>query len=441
MKIIDGLVKFRRMLMERSSKTYQTLVGILKSELVPAMGCTEPIAIAYAAAKAREVLGQMPEKIVVECSGNIIKNVKGVIVPTTKDMKGIDTSAILGSIVGGSSRKLEVLTAVKPADIQKTKELLEANICETRILEGSCNLHVIVRSYCGSNSSLVEIADGHTNIVRVERNGEVIYSAERKIGNDNAPAPERSLLNMRDIYEFASTVDIEDVREILLRQIDLNMKIAQEGLTHSYGVNVGSCLLKYYGSDDVKVMAKALPAAGSDARMSGCVYPVVINSGSGNQGLTVSLPVVVYARYLGVGEEKMLRALVLSNLTAIHQKTGLGKLSAYCGAVSAACGSGAAISYLYGGDFNTISRTITNTLGNVSGIVCDGAKPSCAAKIASAVDAAIMAHYMAQEEKVFNPGEGIITGDIEHTIQNIGRLGRDGMRTTDLEILNMMIGK
>ncbi|MEG0441033.1 MAG: L-serine ammonia-lyase, iron-sulfur-dependent, subunit alpha [Oscillospiraceae bacterium] len=422
-------------------KIYDTYVAILGEELIPALGCTEPIAIAYAAAKAREVLGAMPEKIVVECSGNIIKNVKGVIVPTTGDMKGIDTSAILGSLLGGSYRKLEVLTAATPEDILKTRALLATNMCEVKLLEGVATLHVIVHSSCGADSATVEIADGHTNIIRVEKNGEVQFSGAEKAQAGGSTVADRKLLNMRDIFEFANTVNLDDVRDVLKRQVDLNLLIAQEGLTNPYGVNVGSCLLKYYDKDDVKIMAKALPAAGSDARMGGCVLPVVINSGSGNQGMTVSLPVVVYARALKVSDDMLYRALVMSNLTAIHQKTGLGKLSAYCGAVSAACGSGAGISYLHGMNFEQISRTITNTLGNVSGIVCDGAKPSCAAKIASAVDAAIMAHYMSEDESVFGAGEGIVTEDVEHTIRNVGRLGRDGMKSTDVEILNMMIGK
>ena len=365
---------------------YEEYIAILKEELVPALGCTEPIAIAYAAAKAREILGKLPEEIVVSCSGNIIKNVKAVIVPTTGDLKGIETSAILGAVGGNAEKKLEVLVDVTDEDLKK--------------------------------------------------NGQVIFSKEMEA--DSAASTDRTLLNLKDIYEFAQTVKIDEIKDLIDRQLAYNMSIAKEGLTKSYGANVGATILKYYG-DDVRNRAKALPAAGSDARMNGCVLPVMINSGSGNQGMTVSLPVAVFADYLFADKEKEYRALVLSNLVAIYQKNELGKLSAYCGAVSAATGAGAGIAYLHGADFDTIAETITNTLANVSGIVCDGAKASCAAKIASSVDAAIMAYYMAAEHRGFQSGEGLVKKDVEATIKSFGRMGREGMRSTDVEILKIML--
>ena len=415
---------------------YEEYLAILKEELVPALGCTEPIAIAYAAAKAREVLGKMPESITVKCSGNIIKNVKAVIVPTTGDMKGIETSAILGAVGGNPDKKLEVLVDVTDEDLALTRKLLKEKICHVELLEGVSNLQIIVELKAEEDTSLAEIAFAHTNIVRLEKNGKIIFSKEKKA--ESAATTDRSLLNLKDIYEFAQTVEIDDIRDLIDRQLAYNMSIAREGLTKKYGANVGATILKYYG-DDVRNRARALPAAGSDARMNGCVLPVMINSGSGNQGMTVSLPVAVFADYLLADKEKEYRALVLSNLAAIYQKNELGKLSAYCGAVSAATGAGAGIAYLHSADFDTIAETMTNTLANVSGIVCDGAKASCAAKIASSVDAAIMAYYMAAEHRGFRNGEGLVKENVEATIKSFGRMGREGMRSTDVEILKIML--
>ena len=420
--------------MEKHS--YEEYLEILKEELVPALGCTEPIAIAYAAAKAREILGKMPESITVGCSGNIIKNVKAVIVPTTGDLKGIETSAILGAIGGNPDKELEVLVDVTDEDLRLTRKLLKEKICHVELLEGVSNLQIIVELKAGEDTALAEIAFSHTNIVRLEKNGEVLFRKEKKA--ENAATTNRSLLNLKDIYEFAQTVKIEEIQALIDRQLAYNMSIAREGLTKKYGANVGATILKYYG-DDVRNRARALPAAGSDARMNGCVLPVMINSGSGNQGMTVSLPVAVFADYLYADKEKEYRALVLSNLAAIYQKNELGKLSAYCGAVSAAAGAGAGIAYLHGADFDTIAETMTNTLANVSGIVCDGAKASCAAKIASSVDAAIMAYYMAAEHRGFRSGEGLVKEDVEATIRSFGRMGREGMRSTDVEILKIML--
>lgn len=419
-----------------NQQVYSEYLAILKEELVPALGCTEPIAIAYAAAKARDTLGAMPEEMVVRCSGNIIKNVKAVIVPTTGDMKGIETSAVLGAVGGNPDKKLEVLVDVTDEDLVMTRKLLKEKICRVELIEGVSNLQIIVEMRKGEETSLVEIAFSHTNIVRIEKNKEVLFSKSMEAGS--ATETDRSLLNLKDIFEFVQNVAIEDVKKLLDRQVAYNLNIAEEGLHKDYGAHVGATILKYYG-EDVRSRARALPAAGSDARMNGCVLPVMINSGSGNQGMTVSLPVVVYADHLQATEDAKYRALVLSNLIAIYQKNELGKLSAYCGAVSAATGAGAAIAYLHGADFDVITETMTNTLANVSGIVCDGAKASCAAKIASSVDAAIMAYYMAADNHGFKSGEGLVKEDAEATIKSFGRMGREGMRSTDIEILKIML--
>ena len=417
-------------------QVYREYLEILKEEVVPALGCTEPIAIAYGAARAREILGALPEEIVVCCSGNIIKNVKAVIVPTTGNMKGIETSAVLGAVGGDAAKKLEVLADVTDEDLERTRRLLKEKICRVELLEGGSNLQIIVKMQTGGESSLVEIAFSHTNIVREEKNGRILFAKEREASQ--AAATNRSLLNLKDIHTFVQEVDIEEIRGLIDRQVICNMDIAEEGLKKNYGANVGATILKYYGND-VKSRARALPAAGSDARMNGCVLPVMINSGSGNQGMTVSLPVAVYAEELKSPEDTAYRALALSNLVAIYQKNELGKLSAYCGAVSAAAGAGAGIAYLHGACYETIAETITNTLANVSGIVCDGAKASCAAKIASSVDAAILAYYMAADHCCFQSGEGLVKGDAEATIKSFGRMGREGMRSTDVEILKIML--
>ncbi|MEL7648730.1 MAG: L-serine ammonia-lyase, iron-sulfur-dependent, subunit alpha [Sedimentibacter sp.] len=415
---------------------FENFIDILKEELVPALGCTEPIAIAYAAAKAKEVLGEFPEKITVECSGNIIKNVKGVTVPATNNLKGIDVSAVLGAVGGNASKKLEVLTEVTADDVEKTKELVNSGICRIKHIKNVENLYINVILESQGHESSVTISNGHTNIVKIMKDGIVLL--ENNDTDVQESKIDKSNLNIKNIYEFAETVDVNLLKDVLDKQIEYNTRIAEEGLKNKYGANVGESLLKYYG-DDVKVLAKAYAAAGSDARMSGCTLPVVINSGSGNQGITVSIPIIVYAKHLNVGSEKLYRALTLSNLIAIHQKKGLGKLSAYCGAVSAACGAGAGIAYLHGESFEIITRTITNTIANVSGIVCDGAKPSCAAKIASSVDAAIMGYHMAINGNTFACGEGLVKDDIEDTIDSICKMGKDGMKETDIEIINLMI--
>ncbi len=417
---------------------YSEYLQILKEELIPALGCTEPIAIAYASAKAKEVLGEEPLHITARCSGNIIKNVKGVIVPTTGNLKGVEASAILGAVGGNAEKQLETLSDVKPRHIALTRELIKKNFCSVELIEGVSNLDIIIEMKGENHTSLVEIVYTHTNICRIEKDGTVLL--DNKNNPNHGSSIDRNVLNLNDIFTFVDKVKVDDVKDMLDTQINYNLSIAKEGMRKGYGANVGPTLLKHYG-ETVEVLAKALPAAGSDARMNGCVLPVVINSGSGNQGMTVSLPIVVYAEYLKSSDEERYRALVLSNLIAIYQKNGLGKLSAYCGAVSAAAGAGAGIAYLHHSSKKVIEATIVNTLANVSGIVCDGAKASCAAKIASALDAAEMAFFMAREEHTFPSGEGLVQDNTEGTIASFGRMGRVGMKSTDVEILNIMIGK
>lgn len=422
--------------MERTSIQYQTYVQILKEELVPAMGCTEPIALAYCAAKAREVLGVLPDRCVVEASGNIVKNVKSVIVPNTGGLKGIEAAAAAGIVAGDAGRVLEVIAGVTDQQKTQMKEYMEKTPIQVKPLETEELLDMIVTLYGGGSYAKVRIANYHTNIVLIEKDGEKLYEVGVMAAQE-AQMADRSLLNVEDIYDFAKSVDLEDVRDIIGRQIEYNTAISKEGLEHDWGANIGSVLLKAYG-DDIRVRARAAAAAGSDARMSGCEMPVIINSGSGNQGMTASLPVIEYARELKASEEEMYRALVLSNLVTIHQKTGIGRLSAYCGAVSAGCGAGCGIAFLLGGDYVTIAHTLVNGLAIVSGIICDGAKPSCAGKIAAAVDAGILGYQMYINGQQFRGGDGIISKGVENTIRNIGRLGKEGMRETDKEIIQIM---
>lgn len=414
---------------------------ILNLELMPALGCTEPIAIAYAAATARDTLGCLPQRMEVRCSGNIIKNVKGVIVPGTGCLKGVEPSAILGAVGGDAALKLQVLTPITPDHLAKTKALMQEDYCHVDLIENVPNLMIQVLAFSGDDCALVEIKDAHTHITRIEKNGRVLFQDDSMVTCAEAPARDYGCMNLSDIIAFCESGDITPALDALKRQEELNTHISMEGLRNPYGERIGATLLHYYGKQDVKIRARALAAAGSDARMSGCIMPVVINSGSGNQGITVTMPVLTYAYEMKVSEEKKYRALALSNLVSIYIKKDMGKLSAFCGAVSAACGSGAGITFLAGGTEHQIADTITNTLADVAGIVCDGAKPSCAAKIASAVDAAILGHLMAMEGRAYGDGEGIITNDIDRTIANTARMGRDGMRDTDHEILNIMLGK
>lgn len=418
------------------TETYIKMIQILKAELVPALGCTEPIAIAYGAAAARKALGCVPERIVAECSGNIIKNAKSVVVPMTKDMKGIEAAAVVGMLGGDPEKELEVLTTVTEKHLSEAKELIGRGICEVKLLDTTEKLHIILTMEAHDNRVTLELMKTHTGICRIEKNGQMIYQADTS-GHEEEET-DYSVLNVDSILEFADKVNLDDVRTILNRQIEYNTRIAAEGLSHQYGINMGASLMEVYG-DDVKTRARAMPAAGSDARMNGCELPVVINSGSGNQGMTVSLPVLEYGKALNADEESILRALCISNLIAVYQKSSIGRLSAYCGAVSAAAGAGAGITYLYGGREEEISKTLVNTLANVSGIVCDGAKSSCAAKIASSVEAAIMASEMARKGRYFEAGDGIVKDTVQKTVDGVVKLAREGMRETDEVILGIML--
>lgn len=414
---------------------YQKYIQILKEELVPAMGCTEPIALAYCASKARDVLGCIPSHCLVEISGNIIKNVKSVIVPNTHGLKGIEAAVAVGIIAGDSNRLLEVISDVAEAKIQEVKDFLSLNCIEVKPLESEHVLDIKITLYNGNQTAVVRIIDQHTNIVLIEKNNKKIFK-KLDTGDHHEDTVDRNCLNVADIYEFANNVSLDEIEKIIKRQIDYNSAIAKEGLTNNYGANIGSVLLTT--GDDVVTRAKAWAAAGSDARMSGCELPVVINSGSGNQGLTVSLPVIVFAQELNVTKEKLYRALVLSNLIAIHQKSGMGRLSAYCGAVSAGCAAGCGIAYLHDYDYKCITHTIVNSLAITSGIICDGAKSSCAAKIAASVDAGILGYKMYLQGQQFKDGDGIVKKGVENTIANVVRLGKEGMKETDKEIIKIM---
>ena len=432
--------------MERSLQ--EAYSRILKKELVSAMGCTEPIAIAYAAAKCREILGCLPDSCHVRCSGNIVKNVMGVTVPNSSGLKGIDVAATLGILGGDANRDLEVLQSVTEAHIQQAKDLLAQGFCTCALEQGVENLYILIRLTAGSDEAVVEIRNYHKNITHIEKNGEVLYRQERScteiVVRDD---PDKALLNIADILEFASDPG-EETLALMEHQLRYNLAIAREGMDHRYGAQVGRTLLrgiKQLSPTTARSAAKAYAAAGSDARMNGCAMPVVINSGSGNQGLTVSLPVKIFADAYGISKDRMLRSLVVSNLIAIHQKQYIGSLSAYCGAVSAACGAGAAIAYLLGEKlpsqelYRQVADTVTNTIGTVGGMVCDGAKSSCAAKIATAVDCAITAYELSRYGNVFQPGEGLVMESVEDTIESVGRMGREGMHATDIEILQIML--
>ena len=423
--------------MNREDEKYQAYVQILKEELIPAMGCTEPIALAYEAAKAREVLGEMPDRVFIGASGSIIKNVKSVIVPNTNHLKGIPAAAAAGIVAGKAEKELEVISEVSEEKREEIARFMEQTEITVEYIDNGIVFDIIVIVFKGESSAKVRIANYHTNIVRIEKNQEILLDIPVQ-GEEEEGLTDRSLLDVKDIWDFINTMDVEDVREILDRQITYNTAIADEGLRGDYGANIGSVLLSMYG-DDVRNRAKARAAAGSDARMNGCELPVVINAGSGNQGMTCSIPVLEYAKELKVGEEKTYRALALSNLIAIHQKTGIGRLSAYCGAVSAGAAAGAGIAYLCGGGYEEVIHTVVNALAIVSGMICDGAKASCAAKIAASVDAGILGYHMYLQGQQFYAGDGIVTKGVEATIHNIGRLGKDGMKGTNEEIIRMMI--
>ncbi len=416
---------------------YTTYVRLLKRELVPAMGCTEPIAVAYAAASAARELGCLPEKVDVCVSANIIKNVKSVVVPNTGGLRGIAAAAAAGIIAGNPDRQLLVIGNVTEQQQAEIAEYLEKAEFTVRESDSGAIFDISITLSGGGHESVCRIAEDHTNIVCIKRDGETVYSRHFEENTVEAPS-DKDLLSVEHIVEFADTLDIADVKEIFDRQIACNMDIAEEGLRVDYGARIGQVIRKTC-EDTVVTRAKAYAAAASDARMGGCEKPVIINSGSGNQGITASVPVIIYARELGVSDEILYRALAVSNLVTLHLKSGIGPLSAYCGVVSAGCGAAAGITYLYGGKFREIAHTVVNALAINSGVICDGAKASCAAKIASAVEAGILGMQMFREGSQFFGGDGIVSKGVENTIRNVSRLAADGMRKTDAEIIKIML--
>ena len=423
-----------------SSLTKSTYEAILKAELRPAMGCTEPIAIAYAAAILREALGDLPREIDARFSGNIIKNVKSVIVPATGGKHGIEAALCAGLVSGRADKKLEVLTVLTSENEAEIDALMK--ICNIKVskMSSGCSFGLELYATAGDKTASVKIDGAHTNVTEVMSNGSDITEkyAEQTIVEESGDAPDLTLLNVQDIVEFADTCDLAELRPYLKRQIELNLAIAEEGLRGSWGANIGKVMLSM--GDDLSRKARAYAAAGSDARMSGCEMPVCIISGSGNQGITSSVPVAIYAMEMGKSEDEMLRALLVSDLITIHQKTGIGTLSAYCGAISAGVGAGAGVCYLNGGRFADIAHTLVNSVAILSGTICDGAKPSCAAKIAMAVEAGLMGYEMCKCGSEFHGGDGIVTKGVENTIKNVGRLAKEGMSDTDREIIEIMLG-
>lgn len=419
-------------------KLYDDFLNILKEELLPAMGCTEPIAIAYAAALAKNALGQLPERLEITVSGNILKNVKSVIVPCTGGLKGVIAAAAAGVVAGRHDRKLEVLSGLTQSDIREIKAYLSRVEACVKAADSGCVFDIGIRVFAGSEQAYARIEGHHTNVVEVSRNGEKLVhkTVEREHADDGMT--DRTQLTVKRIIEFADNADLSLLEPLIARQIDYNSAIAKEGLTGDYGTRVGKVLIDSYGNG-VHNLARATAAAGSDARMNGCSLPVVIVSGSGNQGMTASLPVVVYARHLNSPREKLIRAVALSDLLTVHLKTGIGRLSAYCGAVSAGAGAGAGVAYLNGGGFEEIAHTLVNALAITSGLICDGAKSSCAAKIASAVDAGLLGYEMYRRGSQFYGGDGILRNGVENTIDNVCDLARVGMKETDEEIIRLMI--
>lgn len=410
---------------------------ILKEELIPAMGCTEPIAVALAAAKARDVLGMLPTEIVLDVSGSIIKNVKSVIVPNTGNMKGLKAAAAVGIVGGKTEKMLEVIADVSESQLDDIKKYLKETKMQVKHAPLGRVFDIVITAKADGHKAIVRIADYHTNFVYVEKDGNVLLHNPLS-DDDTVRQTDRTILSINGIWEYINNCSLEELKSVLQDQVRCNLAIAEEGLKNNYGANIGKTILAMHGTD-LMYKAIASAAAGSDARMSGCEMPVVINSGSGNQGMTTSIPVIVYAKGLNVSEEKLYRALALANLVTIHQKTGIGTLSAYCGAMSAGCGAGCGIAYLLGADIDLIKHTLTNAVATVSGVICDGAKPSCASKIATAVQAGIMGYYMAKAGNNFNPGDGIVGEDVEATIKNVGKLAAEGMAATNDTIIDIMI--
>ena len=426
--------------MQKTSVKYRTYVQILAEELVPAMGCTEPIALAYCAAATWDAAGgggpELADRVEVTVSGNIIKNVKSVIVPNTGGLRGIETAVAAGLVSGRREKRLEVLAALEPEHHDQIRALLDRRIIRVLPAQNDELLYIEIRLWRADGVTARGILQGnHTNLTLLERDGVPLLQAGRQEGQTK-----RTLqLSVQEIFEFAQEADPRDLEPLTGRQIDCNMAIAQEGMEGSWGASVGKTLRQVYG-EDVHFLARAYAAAGSDARMSGCEMPVIIVSGSGNQGITASVPVAIYARAFGIGRERLLRAVALADLVTIHQKAGIGCLSAFCGATCAGCGAGAGIAYLLGGDYQAVAHTIVNALAVVSGMVCDGAKPSCAAKIAAAIDAGILGYELYCRGQEFLDGDGIVRKGVDNTIGNVGRMARSGMRETDRVILDIMCG-
>ena len=425
--------------MKKGDRIYQQYLDILAEELRPAMGCTEPIALAYAGAKARQLLGTLPEKVDIGVSGNIIKNVKSVIVPNTGGLHGIGPAVCAGIVAGDAEKELEVISCVTDAQRAALQAFLDTAQIEIHSAKSCLVFDIDLHLYAGEDSVRLRIINHHTNLVYMEKNGEVLLELPITESSEDH-LTDKSCLSMEKIVEFAECLDVSDVRDTVLRQVEYNMAIAEEGIRNPWGANIGSVILARQGSLLCK-RAAAYAAAGSDARMSGCEMPVIILSGSGNQGITASVPVAVYAKELGKTEEEMLRAVALSDLVTIHQKTGIGRLSAYCGAISAGCGAGAGIAFLQGGRLHAVAHTVVNAIAILSGTICDGAKPSCAAKIAAAVDAGILGCEMYMEHQQFYGGDGIVTKGVDNTVSNVGRLAREGMRETDRTILKIMMNE
>ncbi|MBR5272806.1 MAG: serine dehydratase subunit alpha family protein [Clostridia bacterium] len=422
--------------MDCRDERYSKYIQILNEELQPAMGCTEPIALAYAAAKARALLGALPERLTVEVSGNIIKNVKSVVIPHTGGLRGIPAAVAAGAVAGNADGELEVLSHVTEDEIKAIETYLENAPIDVSYAATPYTFDIRITAFCGQDNACVRIVDYHTNIVLLQRNGETLF--EKECVNREEGLTDRTCLSIEGIVEFADCVNPDDVRQLLERQIEYNMAIAQEGLNGDYGANIGKTIL-LNRENDINYKMRAWAAAGSDARMNGCEMPVIINSGSGNQGITASVPVIVYARETGRTHEELLRALCVSNLVTTHLKTDIGRLSAYCGAVSAGVGAGAALAYLSGGGVKTVAHTVVNAIAVASGIICDGAKASCAAKIAAAVDAGLLGFAMYQNGNQFFGGDGIVKKGVEKTIETVGRLARIGMKQTDEEIIRLMM--
>jgi L-cysteine desulfidase len=422
-----------------SSKFEKLFMDILEEELVPAKGCTEPISVAFAGAKAREILGEVPEEIIIQASGNLIKNIRCVTVPNTGNLVGIEASVLAGVVGGDSKLELEVIANLKAKHIKKLNELLLKDIVKIKLLDTNKNLHFVLKAKSKNHSVEIEIADLHTNIIRIEEDGFTTYKKNSEENEYFGVETDRSILTIENILKFTEEVNINIVKPLIDRQIKYNLAIARKGLKSDFGVSIGQTILKH--DQGIFSRIKAYTAAASEARMSGCSLPVITNSGSGNQGIASSVPVVLFARHLRVSKEKQYQALILSNLLTIYQKSFIGRLSAFCGAISACVSSGASFTYLKGGDINQIKMTISNSLANVSGVVCDGAKPSCASKIATGLDASILGHFLAMENHQYNPLSGILKNSADETILAVGQMASMGMKETDRFILELMLNE